>query len=197
MFERSFHFLRHGETDWNLERRMQGWTDIPLNETGRRQARDAIPAIEPLGIGRVVASPLARAHETALIINEKLQKPLSLDTRLKERQYGIFEGRMWREHEAWREKTARDPAADLEETGFPCPEGAETYADFKTRITAAVAEHLAQAGGEKLLFVAHGGVYRVLRRLLTGSVDQCPNALPFLFEKNGGGWNFRALSGEA
>ncbi len=89
------YIVRHGQTDWNINRRTQGHTDIPLNETGREQARTLISQIQTLGIDRIITSDLSRAHETAAIINETLQKPLTIDARLREINYGDFEGKIF------------------------------------------------------------------------------------------------------
>jgi broad specificity phosphatase PhoE len=75
MLPRSFYFVRHGETDWNKEGRIQGHTDIPLNATGRQQAEHAAPVFLRRPIDIIVTSNLSRAYETASIINAALQKP--------------------------------------------------------------------------------------------------------------------------
>ena len=93
----TFILLRHGETDWNRDRRIQGATDIPLNDTGRQQARDAAAALretlDPAIPHVVVASDLARARETAEIIATELGLPAPhLYPELRERAYGVAEG---------------------------------------------------------------------------------------------------------
>src|SRR4051812_28946520 len=90
--ERSFYYLRHGETDWNRAHRAQGHNDIPLNETGIAQARAAIAALAGCGIATVCTSPLSRARTTAEIINEALRRPLVVIDQLKECGYGVAEG---------------------------------------------------------------------------------------------------------
>ena len=88
----SFFFIRHGQTDWNLKGMIQGWTDIPLNETGHAQARSAISILSGKGISRIVSSPLIRAHKTAKIINAHLNVPLLIIEGLRERSLGALEG---------------------------------------------------------------------------------------------------------
>ena len=87
-------YLRHGQTDWNAQRLIQGRTDIPLNETGRAQAREQAAALgnhkPPVEI--VYASPLKRARETAEIIQQALGVPLWFDDRLMEQCFGSLEG---------------------------------------------------------------------------------------------------------
>lgn len=192
MIHRSFYFLRHGETDWNRRGIMQGFTDIPLNETGRAQARAAVDLFAGLPIDRIVASPLSRAHETAKIVNEKLQKPISLCEGLRERHFGAFEGKAATEIEALKAELGLQ-GLPPEENGYPCPPGAESYETFKARIVESLNTAL-QGHGENVLFVCHGGIYRVLRRSLMGDLANSGNVEPFLFEKGAAGWAVRALA---
>lgn len=183
MLPRSFYFLRHGETDWNKQGLMQGHTDIPLNETGREQARAAIAALSRIHLDRIVASPLVRAFETAEIVNTVLKKPLITDPGIKERHFGIMEGvthaEMDQQRQAWMANTSLTP----EENGYPCPPEAEPYDVFKARTIDTLTRHLSDEVGGAVLFVAHGGVYRVLRRCLFSELDHSANAQPFYFEK--------------
>jgi broad specificity phosphatase PhoE len=87
-----FYFLRHGQTDWNLEGRYQGHSDIPLNATGITQSHAAAECLACVPINRIVASPLIRAVATAAIVAEKLQKPIHIDRGLVERNFGSFNG---------------------------------------------------------------------------------------------------------
>lgn len=194
MIPRSFYFLRHGETDWNVRQVMQGFTDIPLNDTGRRQAETVAPLIATLPITKIIASPLSRALETARIVNSQLGVPLDVAEGLKERNFGIFEGRTLSEVEMIKQDMhAR--GLPVEENGYPCPEGGESYADFKQRVMATIAEQLADvASHENILFVAHGGLYRVLRRSLFSAVDQSPNACPYHFERVNESWRLTKIS---
>lgn len=90
----NLYFVRHGQTDWNVEHRTQGWTDIPLNETGIKQAESLRDKLAQLGpkIDAVYASPLQRARRTAEIATDGNYK-IILDDRLKERNCGEFEGK--------------------------------------------------------------------------------------------------------
>lgn len=192
MIHRSFYFLRHGETDWNRRGIMQGFTDIPLNETGRAQARAAVDLFAGLPIDRIVASPLMRAHETAKIVNEKLQKPITLCEGLRERHFGAFEGKAAAEIEKLKEELGLQ-GLPPEENGYPCPPGAESYEIFKARIVESLNTAL-HGHAENVLFVCHGGIYRVLRRSLLGDLANSGNVEPFLFEKGADGWAVRALA---
>ena len=88
------YLIRHGQTDWNLDRKLQGQTDIPLNNNGKEQAKEAAKEIANLKIDRIISSDLLRAKETAEIINKKIGAEISFDKRLREVNYGDFEGRL-------------------------------------------------------------------------------------------------------
>src|SRR5688572_566464 len=128
MIARSFYFLRHGETDWNVEGRVQGHTDTPLNENGRAQARAAIYILKKHKIDRIVSSTLNRAFETAQIVNAVLNLPIETDERLCERNFGVYEGLVGPEIEAWKLANAHRIGPIEEETGFPAPPEGEDYA---------------------------------------------------------------------
>lgn len=83
--------VRHGQTNWNIENRLQGCVDIPLNSTGIKQAHILANNIEDLNYDLIISSPLGRALETAKIINKK-SAPLITDPSLKERNFGFLEG---------------------------------------------------------------------------------------------------------
>ena len=86
------YLIRHGETDWNVERKIQGQTDIPLNSNGKKQAEEAANEIANLKIDRIISSDLSRAKETAEIINQKVGAEITYEKRLREVNYGDFEG---------------------------------------------------------------------------------------------------------
>ena len=84
--------VRHGETDWNADGRLQGQTDRPLSDFGRRQARQLADDLEDEEIEAIYASDLARARETAEIVGERLGLPVVLDPDLREKDWGTWEG---------------------------------------------------------------------------------------------------------
>ena len=88
------YLIRHGQTDWNLDRKLQGQTDIPLNDNGRGQAEEVAKEIADLKIDRIISSDLLRAKETAEIINKKIGAVISFDKRLREVNYGDYEGKL-------------------------------------------------------------------------------------------------------
>ena len=86
------YIIRHGQTDWNLEKKMIGKIDVPLNQTGKEQAKLSIKQLTSLRIDEIISSDLIRTKETADIINATLHLPISFDARLRERNYGDLEG---------------------------------------------------------------------------------------------------------
>ena len=85
-------YVRHGETAWNEAHLLQGWSDIPLNEAGIRQAEKTRELLEEVRFDRIITSPLQRAKQTAEIIAAGRDVPLIVDERLKERGFGSLEG---------------------------------------------------------------------------------------------------------
>ncbi|WP_449281414.1 histidine phosphatase family protein [Leucobacter sp.] len=158
--------VRHGETDWNIGRRIQGRTEIPLNETGRSQARAAAAILRRSGAWtRVVSSPLGRAAETASIIAEVLGLPApGLDHGILERDFGPAEGLLVAE------AAARWP-------GLEVP-GAESLTDLAERGARALSRHLHEAPGT--VVVAHGALIRSTLSVLSG--QEAPRIL------NGEAW---------
>jgi broad specificity phosphatase PhoE len=155
-------FVRHGETDWNLERIYQGWTDVPLNALGERQARAAARALAArtdLTIRAVYASPLQRAWRTAELVAEALglhPRPLP---GVQELHWGDASGLSFAQvAERWPDLQERRRTLGL---GFQTP-GGESGRAFWERVSAAieevVAEHHPAAGpDEAVAIVAHGG----------------------------------------
>ena len=143
--------LRHGESTWNAERRMQGTADPPLSEAGRAQARALAPLIAPLHPDAVVTSDLRRARETA---GELGLAGATLDARWREASLGRWSGRLVDEVVA---AEAAAHAGWLE--GSESPPGGEAFPDTCARIAEAVRE-LAASGARRALVVTHGGPIR-------------------------------------
>lgn len=170
-----FWFLRHGQTDYNARGLSQGATDIPLNETGRAQARAAAPLLAGRGIAGIVASPMRRACETAEIINETLGLPLAFEPDLREVVFGGMEG-----------KPLQPWFGDWLD-GRATPDGAESFAEITLRAADALRRVLAAPG--PLLVVSHGAFFRAVRGLMALDLDVAPsNARPILCEPVGQVW---------
>jgi broad specificity phosphatase PhoE len=154
--------VRHGETDWNRDQRWQGGSDTPLNERGREQARRLASALERPD--RIYASDLARARETAEILAERLDVPVTLDARLRERTFGAWEGLTTAEIEA---QFAADHARWRSGEGHGATD-AEPFETFSARVGAFLDEVLERHPDEEVLVVAHGGTIRVIHALARG-----------------------------
>ena len=172
---------RHGETEWNALGKLQGHTDIVLNEAGRAQARALAERIRPLGLGAVVTSDLLRARETGEIVAAALGLAApEIDHALRERRFGVFEGLTRDECEsrhpdAWR--------AWLAQTGSP-PGGEERELAVE-RMAAALAR-IAAADGPPVLVVSHGGVMRLwLMHLLGATVPLIGNGATYVVDHDG------------
>jgi probable phosphoglycerate mutase len=153
--------IRHGETAWNVDTRIQGQLDIPLNDTGRWQARRMAQALAHEPLQAIYASDLGRAHQTAGALAEATGLPVHADIGLRERGFGIFQGLTFKEIEArWPQESERWRKRDPD---FG-PEGGETLSAFYARCVS-TAERLAAAHpGETIALVAHGGVMDCLYR---------------------------------
>ncbi|MGA0571616.1 histidine phosphatase family protein [Variovorax sp. VNK109] len=163
--------LRHGETAWNVDTRIQGHLDIPLNERGRWQAARTAQALIDEPVRAVYASDLSRAHETAQAVARAFDLPVTTHLGLRERNFGTFQGRTFAEIEAelpeqamrWRK---RDPLF--------APEGGESLIEFRRRVTDAAHDIAARHPGELVVMVGHGGVLDVLYRAATRQELQAP-----------------------
>lgn len=153
--------IRHGETAWNVDTRIQGQLDIPLNDTGRWQAERLAEALADESLHAIYASDLGRAHDTALALARAVGLSVQLDAGLRERGFGIFEGRTFREIEdRWPEGSLR---WRKREPGFG-PEGGETLEGFYARCIATATRLARRHPGENIALVAHGGVLDCLYR---------------------------------
>jgi broad specificity phosphatase PhoE len=144
--------VRHGETDWNRERRWQGHADPPLNEAGRRQAEQLAETLLADPPAAVYSSDLLRARETAEAVTARLGLPLVLDPRLREADVGEWSGLTTPEiEERYPAGAARRLAGG---TGW---ERGETYEQLRERVLEALHEIAAANDGRRVLVVTHGG----------------------------------------
>lgn len=144
------YLVRHGETDWNKARKIQGSTDIPLNDLGRRQAAAAAELLSRRRFDRVVSSPLSRARETGTIISDRLGlADPAVVPGVVERNYGEAEGLTFDEIEE------RFP------DGTPVP-GRESRSGLLTRVEKTLLELAAAHDGESIVVATHGAVIRAI-----------------------------------
>jgi len=153
--------IRHGETAWNVDGRIQGQLDVPLNDTGRWQVHRLALGIADEGISAIYSSDLLRALETAQAVARGCDRPITTDAGLRERGFGIFEGLSYDEiNQRWPEQALRWRQRDPD---FGA-EGGETLRAFSQRAVDTVARLAALHPGETIAIVSHGGVMDCLYR---------------------------------
>lgn len=151
----TFAFIRHGQTDWNRDDRLQGSSDIPLNDVGRAQAHQAADLLRDEGWQVIVSSPLVRARETAQLIADDLGIELGPSyAEFIERDYGVHEG------DSSSEMVARHPNRD-----YP---GAESLASVVERGRAGLAHVAEDFGDRDTIIVCHGTIIRYTLAALAG-----------------------------
>jgi probable phosphoglycerate mutase len=165
--------IRHGETAWNAEARMQGQLDVPLNDVGRWQAGRVAAALADETIDALYSSDLARALQTAEPLAQAHRLPILEDPGLRERCFGVFQGLTFDEVAArWPEPSRR---WRQREPDF-APEGAESLRRFSARCVGAAARLAAAHPGQTIALVAHGGVLDCLYRAATRVELQAPRS---------------------
>jgi probable phosphoglycerate mutase len=192
--------VRHGETAWNAEHRVQGQLDIPLNRIGLTQAQAVGRALKDERFDAIYSSDLVRARQTADPIASFLSLKMLLDRDLRERHYGIFERLTYAEVQTrFPEDYARFAARDPEyafRTG-------ESLKDFSARSIAVVSKIVKQYEGRNILVFTHGGVLDKLYRFITGlplSAERdfgIPNAGLNRIEIGAAGWQIRSWADTA
>ena len=165
--------IRHGETAWNVDTRLQGHLDIPLNEVGLRQAQHLARALAGHdAIDAIYASDLSRARDTAQAIAQAVGHTVTSHAGLRERHFGAFQGRTFAEIETelpdhawhWRKRTPE----------WVPPGGGESLLMLNERIVRTVNELAARHCGQQMVLVAHGGVMDILYRAATRLELQAP-----------------------
>ena len=185
--EQSFIFLRHGQTNWNLEGRFQGQTNIALNETGLEQARDAARQLKSHPIDRIVSSPLIRALKTAATVAEAAGLPVYVDSQLKERSFGAFDGLVVADVKAEHGMPLSEPAARI------FPPDAEKWPQTLERTERAIGRWLSEHPDETILFVAHDGLFRALAEILYKAPLESKHGKPYTFEPAKDRWRVSEL----
>lgn len=163
--------LRHGETAWNKDTRIQGQLDIPLNDKGQWQARRAAEALREEPVAAIYASDLSRARQTADAIAALRELEVQTHTGLRERCFGEFQGKTWGELEAgwpdaalaWRKRVPEF-----------APTGGESLLQLRQRVEDTFHQLAARHVGEQIVIVAHGGVLDIVYRAATRLELQSP-----------------------
>lgn len=175
--------VRHGETEWNAERRIQGQIDIGLNAIGQGQAAAAGRWLKGAGIAALYSSDLKRAWTTALAIGVALGLTPSAAPEMRERRYGVFEGLTYAE------------AREKHPAGYAAFEGRNADYDFEngeslkamyTRVTDKLQRIAAAHPGQNVVIVLHGGVLDVINRFVRGNSLETPR--DFLIPNAGINW---------
>jgi probable phosphoglycerate mutase len=156
-----FTFIRHGETDWNLQQRFQGQIDVPLNATGQAQARRLALRLAPTPAAALFSSDLLRARETAAPLAQAWRLPVQALPGLREQSFGVLEGLdvptiQSRHPDLWAQWL-------VHRAEFALP-GGESLRQFHDRVLAAVAALAELNAGQHIAVVTHGGVLDMLWR---------------------------------
>ena len=183
--------VRHGETTWNREKRMQGTTDTQLSDIGRSQAQALGRRLAARPISALYSSNLSRARDTAQAIAEHTGVTLVADPRLQERRFGIFEGLVAAEIVArYPEEHARFASRDPD---YEVP-GGESARSFTRRCLGCLAEIADRHRGSDVVVVTHGLVLDVLYRAANRLDHGAPRTVPLInasvnhFAYAGGAW---------
>lgn len=156
--------VRHGETEWNVQRRYQGQSDVPLSELGRWQAQHIAARLARGKIDAVYASDLKRAWETASVIAKKNGLEVASEPRLRELKFGILEGLTFEEAESLYPDMIAAWLEDFNNT----PEGAETIDQFNERIVSLLDDLKGKHDEQVVLLVGHGGSLSEIMRVVLG-----------------------------
>ena len=158
--------VRHGETDWNAEGRIQGMLDVPLNALGMLQAeRAATELARTIDVAELVSSDLLRTRETTTPINEATGFEPRFDARIRERHFGVWQGKTYEE---WRIQDAMGMARYNAGDPDYGPEGGETASQFLKRCVDAVTDLVLSCDEKTLILVTHGGVVSSMVRHAQG-----------------------------
>lgn len=180
--------VRHGETEWNVARRIQGQIDIGLNGLGVRQAEAAARWLEQEPVTALYSSDLKRARTTAEHIGRHLKLKVAPAPEMRERRYGLFEGTTYHEAkachpEAYARFEARDP-------DYAFPDGGESLVDLHARVTTRLQAIADAHAGETVVVVTHGGVLDIVNRYVRSQPLHTPR--DFLIPNAGLNWIARA-----
>lgn len=167
--------VRHGETEWNRESRIQGHTDSPLTGEGRAQAEAIAARLAGERIDAIVSSDLGRAMDTAARIAMRCGCAVAGDARLRERNFGVAEGH------TYDEVNLRYPGAFSRQgeidPDFVVP-GGESRRQFHERIASALDALAAEHAGRRIVVVSHGGVLATIYRRIHGIALSAPHKVP-------------------
>lgn len=173
--------IRHGETPWNAERRLQGHIDIALNDVGLRQAAAVGQALAGEPLAAILSSDLQRARQTAQAVADLHDLPVGIDPLLRERCYGAFEGLLYADIAAqYPHDYAQWQSRQIDAVMPSGERQAESFRQFYARANAAIARCAAQYDGQAIAIVAHGGVLECAYREAVGMRLDSPRDFPVI-----------------
>jgi probable phosphoglycerate mutase len=159
--------VRHGETTWNAEKRIQGQIDIGLNALGQTQATAAAKWLSGQPVAALYSSDLLRARQTAERIAVSLSLLPTLRPEFRERRYGLFEGLTYDESRA--RYPAEYQAFERRDPDFVIPQGGESLRQLYDRVRTGLQRVATEHQGATVLVVTHGGVLDIVNRLVRGT----------------------------
>ena len=176
--------VRHGETSWNAEKRIQGNIDVGLDETGMAQADAAAQWLAPLAMDALYSSDLLRARQTAERLAAALKRVPVLRPEFRERRYGLFEGLTYEQSRT----RYPDVYAQFEERvpDFVIPYGGESLQQLHLRVSSGLRRLVDEHRGQTIAVVTHGGVLDIVNRLVRGTSLRQPR--DFLIPNAGINW---------
>lgn len=196
---KTLYFIRHGETEWNAERRMQGQWESDLTDRGRDQARRTAARVAALGVDRIYASSLRRARDSAQALADETGLTVSFDTRLMEWRAGAWSGHLYKDiMERW---PAEWTAWRADQWRYR-PPGAENFTDLVERGGAALKEILA-AEHARIAIVSHGFITRAMLAFMLDLAPEeaigvaTPNDAFFRLSEDNGGWRAETYAGDS
>ena len=161
--------VRHGQTDWNADERLQGSTDVELNAAGVEQARETAKRLSGFAVDAVVSSPMKRAYATAVILAEAVRCDVAVMDDFAERSVGIFEGMTMEEAKArYPELWTKVPTRQIHQG----PPGGESILDVGCRVACGLRRIREAYSGKTVLLVTHGYVSRAVYGILTRPSDE-------------------------
>ncbi len=154
----TIYLVRHGLTDWNIEGKIQGHTDIPLNTEGKNQAQELAKELRQIKFDKVYSSDLLRAKQTAEIISLEHKLEVETSMALRERNYGPYEGH---QHDILEEiDRIMDKLEEKEKYSYRHHPGMESDGEIASRFLIYLKGIIVENPGKKILIVSHGGVIR-------------------------------------
>ena len=189
----NFYFFRHGQTDWNKERRLQGHSNTYLNELGRKQAHELREKLSAFPIDHMVSSDLSRAFETAQIVNQNWKLKIQIDKRLREASFGEAEGMIIDDliakygEESW---LALKGFGDSSKAMLP---GGETRQEANSRVESLIEELATRNSFNHIAVSTHGGVvanFLKYKAKKNGTLE-VPNCVCYLLSFTRGSWDLK------